>query len=333
MDIFENIKRALDGTIQRLMNIGRKKLSGIEDHKIPQTAKQRRGHLFDKLQFDAGNLLDPRVCIGKDLMPNILKACRAHNDIVKNPRVMGDITSGFINIAARSGINMQFEQPTRETIDKIVNVIKNNCILTSDGQHYEISIDQKTGAVTIQVFPDHEWICACTYTPDGNGNVIENHTEYFYKKADRVRVPDFTVENVYNPDGIAVKSEFKKYVQEEGQSILKAKIVTTRDDQYPFIAKKEFYENDSELPVGTKYIVIDKKDLGLLYGECQGKVKEIKFDSREQVMQYCDDNKKAIAEACNHEPDDVAAGHQSVKTGLQKLAVKAGILSSEQEIK
>ena len=368
MSIFEKIK-------QFFKNIGNKQKLLESPKEIREemsemvSSSKKESKFLEDIKFDPKDLLDPRVCNGKDLVPNILRTLGANEDVIKNPQLIEEIRVQFQGIANQSGIEMPnyYEQPTRETINAIVEAVKTNGILTSQDRYNKyarlgleghevyngISIDKETGAVTLQRFVmsgreahvlDGNYMHETTFTPDGNGNAVENSTSYDIDTDTltyEARLSG-TSEVLYNPDGIAMKLESKSYKQEDGQDILQYHAVNTRDEQYPFIAQKETIVNDfgHGSPVGTEYIAIEMKDLSQLgFPEYQkdenGRTTPITFDDRAQISKYYQDNKEAIDNALMQEPDHglfPSKGlKQSLKAGIKKLAIKAGILPNEHE--
>jgi len=364
MSIFERIKQFFKsfGNKQKLLESPK----GIREEMPDMVGFSNK--FMEDIRFDPKDLLDPRVCNGKDLVPNILRTLGANEDVIKNPYLIEEIRVQFHGIANQSGIEMPnyYEQPTRETINAIVEAVKTNGILTSQDRYnryarlglkghevYDgISIDQETGAVTLQRFVmsgreahviDGNYMHETTFTPDGNGNAVANTTSYgididTLSKEARLRG---TSEVVYNPDGIAMKLESKSYKQEDGQDILEYHNVTTRDEQYPFIAQQETIVNDfgHGPSVGTKHIAIDMARLADLAPEYQkdengrNTITPITFEDRTQISEYYQENKEAIDNALTQEPDrglfPSKQLKQALKSGIRKLAVKAGILPNE----
>ena len=368
MSIFEKIKQFFKniGNKQKLLETPKEIREEMSD---VVSSNKKESEFLEDIKFNLKDLLDPRVCNGKDLVPNILRTLGANEDVVNNPQLIEELRVHFQGIANQSGIEMPnyYEQPTRDTINAIVEAVKTNGIVTTSQERnnkhpglkghkvYDgISIDQKTGAVTIQrlVMSGREanvlhgnYMHEETFAPDGKGNAVANSFSYDidsdgYGKA----ILTGTSEVLYNPDGIAMKLESKSYKQEDGQDILQYHAVNTRDEQYPFIAQQETIVNDfgHGSPVGTEYIAIEMKDLSQLgFPEYQkdenGRTTTtpITFDDREQISKYYQDNKEAIDNALMQEPDHglfPSKGlKQSLKAGIKKLAIKAGILPNEHE--
>lgn len=370
MSIFEKIKQFFKniGNKQKLLESPKEIREEMSDM---VSSNKKESKFLEDIKFNPKDLLDPRVCNGKDLVPNILRTLGANEDVVNNPQLIEELRVHFQGIANQSGIEMPnyYEQPTRETINAIVEAVKTNGILTSQDRYNKyarlglkghevydgISIDQETGAVTLQRLVmsgreahviDGNYMHETTFIPDGKGNAVANTTSYgidtdTFSKETRLRG---TSEVLYNPDGIAMKLESKSYKQEEGQDILQYHVLDTRDEQYPFIAQKETIVNDfgHGSPVGTEYIAIEMKDLAQLGFPEYQKDEEgrtttnpITFDDRAQISKYYQDNKEAIDNALMQEPDHglfPSKGlKQSLKAGIKKLAIKAGILPNEHE--
>ena len=176
-----------------------------------------------------------------------------------------------------------------------------------------------------------------TFLPDGNGNAIEN-SSYYKIDSDgygETRLTS-TSKHLFNPDGIVMKSEFKDYRQEDGKNILEKHILHTRDEQYPFIIQEKTILDDSEQssPIGTKYLPMETNDMTYLNNvkwDERGNI--IKFENREQISTYYQENKETIDSALTQGPDNVSDKElkQSLKAGMKKLAVKAGILPNVHE--
>lgn len=220
-----------------------------------------------------------------------------------------------------------------------------------------LSIDKETGSVTIGTFTisgkeinaysnDYK---ETTFTPDGKGNVIST--------ASYSRVSDNDIEmlsgdsrTILNSDGIAMESERKLYKQVDGEDKVKYHSIAKRDAEYPFIAQEEVLVDELDKYTGTRYMAINMKDLAQLdapeyqkdeNGRITTKkdengrttVTEITFDDRAQISKYYQDNKEAIDNALMQEPDHglFPSLNQSLKAGIKKLAIKAGILPNEHE--
>lgn len=368
MSIFEKIKQFFKnvGNKQKLLESPQEMRKEME---TMGSSSKKESKFLEDIKFDPKDLLDPRVCNGKDLVPNILRSLGANEDVVKNPQLIEELSVQFQGIANQSGIEMPnyYKQPTQDTINAIVDAVETNGILTTRQEIYNkypgfkghevyngISINKETGAVTIQELVMSgkganvlagNYMHEATFTPDGKGNAVANKISYNidsdeYGKA----ILTGNSEVLYNPDGIAMKLESKSYKQEDGQDILDYHVVETRDEQYPFIAQQETIVNDLGLgsSVGTEYIAIKMNDLAQLgFPEYQkdeeGKttVNPITFENREQISTYYQENKETIDNALMQEPDHglfPSKGlKQSLRAGIKKLAIKAGMLPNEYE--
>lgn len=334
-----------------------------------KSSNEKDSKFLEELKFDPKDLLDPRVCNGKDLVPNILRTLGANEDVINNPQLIEEIGVHFQGIANQSGIEMPnyYEQPTRENINAIVEAVKSNGILTSKDIYNKyanlglkgheiydgISIDQETGDVTLQRLTmsgresnafDGNNMNVKTFSSDGKGKAIADTSFYKIDEDTLSKNLSHTSEILYNPDGIEMRVEHKSYRQENGQDVLEYHSVNTRDEQYPFIAKEETIVNEGEFgsPVGTKYMAIEMKDLAQVSSPEYQKDENgrntttpITFDDRTQISQYYQDNKETIDNALMQEPNHGIFSSknlkQSLKTGIKNLAVKAGILPNEHE--
>lgn len=186
-----------------------------------------------------------------------------------------------------------------------------------------------------------------TFTPDGNGNVVKKQNLYDNDIDNSMEKRlSCTLETVYNPNGIEMRCEYRKY--KGGQDILH--VITTRDKQYPFIANKRTIVNNCKYgdPAGTiKHMLIENERLGSLdqwkyeweYKMVNGKngiptPKQIAFDSRKQMLKYFQENKEAIQVAFMQKQYCIYFANSQRLTeawtkGVWELAVGAGILPSE----
>lgn len=379
MSIFEKIKQFFKniGNKQKLLESPKELREEMSD--ISGVDSTKRSDFLEDIRFDPTDLLDPRICQGENLVPNILRTLGAHEDIVKNPRLIEVLEQHITDILHQKGKELPRydKQPTRETINSIVETIKNNGILhnsndiygehmTNDRDFYTgmrrtsysgISIDPKTGAVTLQSLHWNDrllddYLVESTFEPDGNGNVIEDCSKYNTgSKYPYEKQLSTSNKTTYNSDGIVMKDIFKEYKQENNQDVLQFHSISTRDEEYPFIAQREIVVNERESgfpsPIGTGYYAIDMEDLSSLFPEYKRTAKgykdytsQITFENKEQVSAYYQKNKDTIDNSLTQEPKEPRIGalhyvgknvRQSLKTGIKKLAVKAGILPNEHE--
>lgn len=179
MSIFEKIKKFIK-------NIGNKQKFLDTPGEIMEArnnegyASKKEAKFLEDLKFDTKDLLDPRVCNGKNLVPNILRTLGVNEDIIKNPRLIEDLSLNIRRIAGQSGVEMpEFDkQPTRENINAIVDAIKTNGFITTSQDriqkhpinysgksenYYGIEINQETGTVSLQ----HLNLAAANAYPSG----------------------------------------------------------------------------------------------------------------------------------------------------------------------
>lgn len=369
MSVFEKIKQLFKniGNKQKLLESPKEIREEMSDM---VSSNKKESKFLEDIKFDSKDLLDPRVCNGKDLVPNILRTLGADEDVVNNPHIINELRPHVRAIARQSGIEMPgyYEQTTRDDINAIVEAVKANGIVTTSREraykhpglygsktYRGISIDQETGAVTIQDLNlsgkhantvhknySHEK----TFISDGKGNVVNNLLIYDIDlHGEGKAILNSTNESLYNSDGIIMKTEGKTYEQEDGQDVLKYHYVLTRDKQYPFISQEETIVNNTGhgSPVGTEYGVIKMEFLDVLGNiefqeDENGKITPIRFDDRAQISKYYQENKEIIDNALMQGTnsglfysEDLK---QSINEGIKKLAIKAGILPNghKQEI-
>lgn len=345
MSVFEKIKQLFKniGNKQKLLESPKEIREEMSDM---VSSNKKESKFLEDIKFDSKDLLDPRVCNGKDLVPNILRTLGADEDVVNNPHIINELRPHVRAIARQSGIEMPgyYEQTTRDDINAIVEAVKANGIVTTSREraykhpglygsktYRGISIDQETGAVTIQDLNlsgkhantvhknySHEK----TFISDGKGNVVNNLLIYDIDlHGEGKAILNSTNESLYNSDGIIMKTEGKTYEQEET-------IVNN---------------TGHGSPVGTEYGVIKMEFLDVLGNiefqeDENGKRTPIRFDDRAQISKYYQENKEIIDNALMQGTnsglfysEDLK---QSINEGIKKLAIKAGILPNghKQEI-
>lgn len=368
MNIFEKIKQFFKniGNKQKLLESS-KEIS--EEMSNMESSNKKESKFLEDIKFDPKDLLDPRVCQGDNLVPNILRTLGAHEDVIKNPQAIETIHKQFIGIVNQSGLEMpnRFEQPTREQIEAIVECIKSNKPLTKEERnrrahvhsskkteyYHGLSIDPKTGNVTIQEFDLKEerviigdYLSENTFSADGKGNVIE---ESSYAKIDMSSLAKDenlkrTSRCTINSDGITIETDSYSYEQVDGQDIVSYHRIAKRDSEYPFIAQEEVLVNNitRDNYTGNRYMAIDMKDLSQLgYPEYQidengnKTTTPITFENREQISEYYQKNKEVIDNALMQEPNHGLFSSkqyaQALRDGIRKLAVKSGILPNEHD--
>lgn len=347
MSVFERIKGLFKriGNKQKLLESPEEMGDGMPDTPSPN---KRDSQFFRDIKVDPTDLLDPRVCQGDNLVPNILRTLGASTEVIKNPRAMQAIKRQVTNIATQSGLKMpsSSEQPTREQIEAIVGAVKSNMVLSSDAREAEyaqamfstdksyhgLSIDKETGSVTIGSFDivhkrsfSHDMYSESTFVPDGRGNVLATDS-YSIIESGHERL-DTDKREVLNGDGIVMESETRRYGQINGENSVKYHTKAKRDPEYPFIAQEEVLVDD-RVPNGerARYAVISKKDLSQLtaleYQKDESGIETftpIAFDDRSKISEYYQENKEDIDGALMQRPD------------IRKLAEKAGILPNEHE--
>lgn len=366
MSIFEKIKQFFKsiGNKQKLLESPKEIREELSDM---ASSSKKESKFREDIKFDPKDLLDPRVCQGDNFVPNILRTLGANEDVINNPQLISEIETQFFGIVPQNGLEMpnRFEQPTREQIEAIVESIKSNKPLTQEERHrrayvhspkksevyHGLSIDPETGSVTIQMFKlghDREiagdYLKESTFSADGKGNAI---AESSYSRIDmssfrRDENLSHTGRTTFNSDGIAIESDSYSYEQVDGEDRVNYHRIAKRDAEYPFIAQEEVLVNDISLDkhTGKRYMAIDMKDLAQLGSpeyqrDEDGKTTTtpITFENREQISEYYQENKGAIDNALMQEPDHglfpTKQLKQALKSGIRKLAVKAGILPNE----
>ena len=370
MSIFEKIKQFFKniGNKQKLLECPKEIREEMSDM---VSSHKKESKFLEDIKFDPKDLLDPRVCQGDNFVPNILRTLGANEDVIKNPQAIDAIEKQFRGIARQSGLKMpnRFEQPTREQVEAIVEAVKSNMVLSSEERNEKyrtrslktplkvyngLSIDKETGSVTIgklsiagkemtagMSFDNYDNYRESTFTPDGKGNVISTGS-YSRVSDNNIEMLSGDSRTILNSDGIAMESERKLYKQVDGEDKVKYHSIAKRDAEYPFIAQEEVLVDDYFLDkyTGTRYMAINMKDLAQLDAPEYQKDEngrttftKITFDDRAQISKYYQDNKEAIDNALMQEPDHglFPSLNQSLKAGIKKLAIKAGILPNEHE--
>ena len=367
MSIFDRIKNFFKniGNKQKLLESANEK----SDDSINVGSYSEEKSDFEKyVVFNPKDLLDPRVCRGDNLVPNILKTLGANEDVLKNPKAVDEIEKQFHGITAQAGIEMpnKFAQPTREQIEAIVEAIKTNGVLSSEQRegkyrnvgrsseqklNYGLTIDKETGSVTIGTlstagseinFGNDSYYKEATFSADGKGNVVST---FSYSKARNDKeMLSHDSRRVYNGDGIEMENESHSYKQVDGEEKVTYHRITKRDEQYPFIAQEEVLVDEISLDeyTGKRYIAIEMEKIGGLGNpeyktDETGKKVPITFENREQISEYYQDseNKNAIANAIAPKPENPlffpSKLKRSMEAGMAKLMEKAGLSQPEQQ--
>lgn len=106
----------------------------------------------EELKFDPNNILDPRVCKGKNLVPNILKSLGANEQILENPVAIKNIEEVFNKIIEKNNIELKNGEPSKEQIDRIREIISKGKFTERDPENQQsaILIDSETGFITLK---------------------------------------------------------------------------------------------------------------------------------------------------------------------------------------
>lgn len=314
----------------------------LKHHNGPSGFRKQRQELLDQINFDPENLLDPRVCNGENMIPNILRTLHANEDIIKNPYVMALIENHVKCLRDQEGRSIDYwcdPQPSSETIQSCYNIINNNGILSpqeldSKKFYFGIQIDSETDKITLQTFDKSDnYTHTRTFTPDGNGNVVSNETSTYetstYSFLPSTSCNCTTTEKLYNPDGIAIKSDVKHYEHTDGNKVFTSHTITTRDSQYPFIAREESKYSDSSK---TEYILLPQDRLYFLSDAIEPAPQS--FITRLEIDSFYQTYKQDIDQLLTQEPnyysflgiDPTPKLKQSLQSGMIKLALQAGII-------
>lgn len=350
-----------------------------EDKTVQQSENQNTGVISEqksetssksgfrsRIEFDTNNLLDPRVCNGESLAPNILLTLGVNKKIVENPAFMFSFRSVLDDILEQKGTGitwLNFKTITKEQIGQIVEAIKSSEILTEEdrkkyyssvgSKYHGIKIDPHTGFITIQriLCTEYELIVgeikySTANLQDTEIGLIADDTEYRAIRTKSVCNERLSSINsfVFNPDGIEMKYEMRIYDDETGS--IHTHTTMERNPEYPFYARKTFMDDDtifnfpdfreSELPhfydidlTGGRRNSIDLMRDSLYENDKMLKrLRDVTFSDEEYRVMLEEKKKEVIENFLNPE---VVRGRgidrEKIVAGIRKLGIKAGIIT------
>ena len=187
----------------------------------------------------------------------------------------------------------------------------------------DLRVDEKTGDFTIgslrisAIDPACDTYQETKYSLDSKDNVIkEDMNSHGLPKGGEHVWRDDSV--MINEEGIEVEGQFIRDFEDE-YTCTKA----TRDAEFPFVAEEEtVHRKNGEETQETTYMPINLEEIYSLskgIGQADKQYKILRFNTREQVLKYYEENKQSIENAFRK------------NKSMQKLAMEAGILSNEAE--
>lgn len=187
----------------------------------------------------------------------------------------------------------------------------------------DLRVDEKTGDFTIgslrisAIDPACDTYQETKYSLDSKDNVIkEDMNSHGLPKGGEHFWRDDSV--MINEEGIEVEGQFIRDFEDE-YTCTKA----TRDAEFPFVAEEEtVHRKNGEKTQETTYMPINLEEIYSLskgIGQADKQYKILRFNTREQVLKYYEENKQSIENAFRK------------NKSMQKLAMEAGILSNEAE--
>ena len=187
----------------------------------------------------------------------------------------------------------------------------------------DLRVDEKTGDFTIgslrisAIDPACDTYQETKYSLDSKDNVIkEDMNSHGLPKGGEHFWRDDSV--MINEEGIEVEGQFIRDFEDE-YTCTKA----TRDAEFPFMAEEEtVHRKNGEETQETTYMPINLEEIYSLskgIGQADKQHKILRFNTREQVLKYYEENKQSIENAFRK------------NKSMQKLAIEAGILSNEAE--
>ena len=187
----------------------------------------------------------------------------------------------------------------------------------------DLRVDEKTGNFTIgslrisAIDPACDTYQETKYSLDSKDNVIkEDMNSHGLPKGGEHFWRDDSV--MINEEGIEVEGQFIRDFEDE-YTCTKA----TRDAEFPFVAEEEtVHRKNGEETQETTYMPINLEEIYSLskgIGQADKQYKILRFNTREQVLKYYEENKQSIENAFRK------------NKSMQKLAIEAGILSNEAE--
>ncbi len=317
--------------------------------------------------LDKNELLKAENCMGVNLTRNILRYLGVNETIINNPVAIEKLDSQIFMIASQNGIERTNYHvvPPQEQVYAIVSAVESSHLLSSEErimahsslsiksreQSYSgISVDKNTGAVTIDYLhiigserafsPFDNRFSTTTFSAEKEGGIKQ---EFIQGELNSNHQEVLTDENTahFNKDGITMETENKSYHREQGEDKLTYHCITKRDEEYPFIAKRDtlLYTYPTYSAPDTKYMLIKLEDLSQIDSpeyekDEQGvSIGEITFNDREEVSEYYEANKEVITEAIMQQPNPAFVSDElrrEIQVGMQALAKEVGLLPAEE---
>lgn len=331
MSIFEKIKKIFKsfGNKQQL----------LESPKEMEEESKDKSKFNEEIKFDPNDLLDPRVCQGDNLIPNILKSLGASEQIANNPSIQIVLRHHCKKILEQNGIEISnnFENLTREQIETMKETLESASLLNekqiNDNEYFGqvsklrkggiaeytgISIEPETGNVIIQNLTKGDY--SFREYPDNSMLVKISTDEKGYVKCNcEENVLDEELQNfkyndsysIVNADGIVMERNIVEYEytdevtgenpKDMGNLKKTVEINKKRDEKYPAIVK---ITDDK----GIHYEAINPKDMSELnqrigpkFGtDHEGRTRLLRFENYEDVEKYCEEYRDEIyRDLCN----------------------------------
>lgn len=334
MDILKKITSFLKNKI--------KKQNLLEE---PKNFDDSKSSFMESIHLDEENLYDPKKYEFENFIPSILRALGVNKKILDNPAIIKDLSSSFwdsniYNLAVQQDVGnllnmLRYPSPSYSPSESDVKylleklsvynfngvlspndrMVEYNKLLENrivDSNKFELYVDKKTGNFYFGSFSI-------------SGTDSYNEVQYFLDdKGNVVKKSGFSVElsgtgteeimketkTVFNRNGIELEKESTK--NSSDKKIYRKAI---RDSEFPFVVQESLFIKKGEEEAQKEcYMPIDLEDLSSVSTSIIVNDKPIRFNTREEISQYYDENKESIESAFNK------------NKGLYELAKSSGIL-------
>lgn len=331
MNLFDKIKNFFK-------NIGKKQQALPEPEMMEEMLGEGGTNQFrEELKFDPENLLDPRVCQGDKLIPNIMLSLGVDKAILENRRALIEIETRCKNVLDSKYFRPDYKL-TASDIEAAVKRVKEKSGIEIDKYgatlsfsefHEEYNPNERTtiGRKT------NTTISSLDDELKGGRDIVIRTSLYKVKQGNEGRRLDLLAEtkNIYSREGIALEEQRKEY---NGEIVTKNKMVKSttikRDRLNPAIAQEEVIGEDGTTKTG--YYAIDTERIERLNRAVEvdenGDRRAITFTNRGQISEYYEANKEKIKNAFAN-PKHLMSPELAYK--LKYLAQQAGILPEEQQ--